>query len=57
MLNDFGVAFTPGNDFGVHTLGATSYVRFTYTETIDRLERLLWSVLAEGVQTIKREGA
>ncbi len=36
MLERAGVAFTPGTDFGTHR--ASSKVRFSYTEPLDRLE-------------------
>ncbi|WIO73777.1 aminotransferase class I/II-fold pyridoxal phosphate-dependent enzyme [Porticoccaceae bacterium LTM1] len=49
MLNEQGVAFTPGTDFGEHL--ANQYVRFTYTETMPRLEEAL-ERLAKGVQSL-----
>lgn len=36
MLRKHGVAMTPGTDFGINN--ANHYVRFTYTETMPRLE-------------------
>ena len=46
MLREQGVAFTPGTDFGEHH--ANKYVRFTYTESMERLEQAL-ERLAKGV--------
>jgi aspartate/methionine/tyrosine aminotransferase len=36
LLEEAGVAITPGNDFGEHR--AASHVRFAYTTTLDRLQ-------------------
>lgn len=46
MLKEQGVAFTPGTDFGRHQ--AKKFVRFTYTESLPRLEQAL-ERLAKGV--------
>jgi len=37
LLNEFGIACTPGTDFGVHRAG--EHVRFAYTESLPRLEQ------------------
>ncbi|MGZ9079765.1 MAG: pyridoxal phosphate-dependent aminotransferase [Burkholderiales bacterium] len=44
LLENAGVAITPGVDFGTH--GASAHVRFAYTNPIERLE--------EGVRRIER---
>ncbi|MGZ9066963.1 MAG: aminotransferase, partial [Burkholderiales bacterium] len=44
LLENAGVAITPGVDFGTH--GASGHVRFAYTNPIERLE--------EGVRRIER---
>lgn len=46
MLREQGVAFTPGTDFGQHH--ANKFVRFTYTESMERIEEAL-ERLAKGV--------
>ena len=43
LLDDIGVAITPGKDFGTH--GAADHVRFAYTSDMDKLE--------EGVSRLK----
>ena len=39
LLDQAGVALTPGTDFGIH--GAQSHVRFAYTASIPRIEEAL----------------
>lgn len=44
LLERYGVAITPGNDFGTH--GSATHVRFAYTTSIDRLKQAVERIAA-----------
>jgi aspartate/methionine/tyrosine aminotransferase len=49
LLEEHGVALTPGTDFGQHR--ANEHIRFSYTTSMDELQRAV-DILARALPTV-----